>query len=130
VSTYALAYDKRHLHLHVYAGAEGDFTLIEDDGVSERYRTDDAVVETRFRLTQQDDRRRFHVGGGTGHYEGTPEERTYTIHVHGLADKKDVDERDFIERTSWERRDEGTLMLTIETKPLDYKKALQVAWHE
>ncbi|MET9552653.1 TIM-barrel domain-containing protein [Streptomyces sp. NPDC006645] len=73
----------RQLELDVYTGADGAFEVIEDDGVSEAYRTDGRTSVTR--LTFTDASTRVVVAHPRGTYEGAPGERRYVIRLHGLS---------------------------------------------
>ncbi|MDG6101883.1 DUF5110 domain-containing protein [Dactylosporangium aurantiacum] len=75
--------NKRQLELDVYAGADGTFDLIEDDGVTESYRTAGALSVTT--LTWTDAATRVTVGHPRGTYGGAPATRRYVVRVHGLA---------------------------------------------
>jgi len=75
---------KDSLNIHVYAGADGTFSLYEDDGVSEKYRTEDDFCTTH--LSYRDADNGVIVSGAIGSYDGAPETRAYTIVYHGLSD--------------------------------------------
>ncbi len=77
----------RVLVLDVYAGADGAFTLVEDDGVSERYRTRGELRRTP--ITWQD-AARLVVGPARGSYARAPEARSYVMRLHGVAAPKAV----------------------------------------
>ena len=77
----ASAWDHAALVLDVYAGADGTFELVEDDGVSSRYRTGDVRRTT---LTYTDSSRTVDVGPAAGAFSGAPMARTYEVRVHGL----------------------------------------------
>jgi alpha-D-xyloside xylohydrolase len=75
---------ERTLTLDVYAGADGAFTLPEDDGVSERYRTRGELRRTR--ISYHDGARgRLVIAAATGSYAGAWAARSCTIRLHGLA---------------------------------------------
>jgi alpha-D-xyloside xylohydrolase len=75
-----------HLTLDVYAGADGSFTLIEDDGVSERFRTRGEIRRTRIEL-QDGPVSRLIVGAASGTFRGASAARDLVVRVHGLRDK-------------------------------------------
>ncbi len=74
----------RALTLDVYAGADGAFTLLEDDGVTERYRTRGELRRTRI-TWREGAGARLVVAGATGTYAGASAARSYVIRVHGVA---------------------------------------------
>ncbi|HEY1392399.1 MAG TPA: TIM-barrel domain-containing protein [Methylibium sp.] len=73
--------DKRKLMLDVYAGADGETTLVEDDDVTEDYRLHGRQMSTRIRY--DDARKRLHVSGALGHYRGAPKQRAWEVTLHG-----------------------------------------------
>ena len=75
----------RKLTLDVYAGADGAFTLMEDDGVSERYRTRGELRRTRITY-REGVRGELVVGAATGSYAGASTARSYVIRMHGAAE--------------------------------------------
>lgn len=75
---------KRQLEMDVYTGADGAFALVEDDGVTEAYRTDEQTSVTR--LTFTDDATRVVIAHPEGTYEGAPGDRRYLVRFHGLAE--------------------------------------------
>ncbi|HEU0032353.1 MAG TPA: TIM-barrel domain-containing protein [Kofleriaceae bacterium] len=70
------------LDIHVYDGADGHFTLLEDDGKTEGYRTG-AGQATELAYTAAT--KTLQVAATTGTYDGAPATRRYRIIVHGLA---------------------------------------------
>ncbi|NED88571.1 DUF5110 domain-containing protein, partial [Streptomyces sp. SID11233] len=68
---------KRQLEMDVYAGADGVFEVVEDDGVTEAYRTGQRTVTTR--LTYTDASRRVVIAHPKGSYEGAPDKRRYVV---------------------------------------------------
>lgn len=70
------------LIIHVYTGRNGSFTLYEDDGRSEGYRTG-AFAATP--MTYADRRATLSVAPRAGAYAGSPPRRTYLVVFHGLA---------------------------------------------
>lgn len=76
--------DAQRLQLDIYAGEDGRTQLIEDDGVTEDYRRNNAVMRTDIEYQQQT--RKLTISAAQGHYQGAPETRHYTIRVYGLAD--------------------------------------------
>ncbi|MGX6603277.1 TIM-barrel domain-containing protein [Micromonosporaceae bacterium Da 78-11] len=74
---------KRQLELEVYAGANGGFTLVEDDGVTESYRVTGARSTTA--LSYADAGNRTTIGHPQGTYAGAPSARRYVVRIHGLS---------------------------------------------
>lgn len=70
------------LNIHVYSGADGLFTLYEDDGVSEKYRLNNEVRTTLIQYT--DAISGVTVHGAEGTYAKAPDKRAYQIIYHGL----------------------------------------------
>ena len=88
VTTAALSDAK--LHLDVYAGASGAYELIEDDGVTERFRTRGEQRRTAFTyteaaLTPAPATGTLQIGAATGTYTGASASRTYLVRLHGLT---------------------------------------------
>ena len=74
---------KDSLTIHVYTGRDGSFTLYEDDGRSEYYRTRREMRTTRFAFIQSI--MALDIGPAVGSYEGAPSTRVYRIEFHGLS---------------------------------------------
>ncbi len=81
LSTTLIQKDK--LILHVYEGANGTFTLYDDDGISELYRTKKEMRTTQFVFNQAS--LTFSVGAAVGTFKDAPSERTYRVVFHGLT---------------------------------------------
>ena len=75
--------NKRQLELEIWAGADGTFNLVEDDGVTESYRAGGATSTTT--LTWTDAATRATVRHPQGTYTGAPAARRYVVRVHGLT---------------------------------------------
>jgi alpha-glucosidase (family GH31 glycosyl hydrolase) len=75
--------NKRQLELEVYSGADGTFSLMEDDGVTESYRATGALSTTT--LTWTDSAKRTTIAHPQGTYTGAPTTRRYVVRVHGLS---------------------------------------------
>jgi alpha-D-xyloside xylohydrolase len=75
--------EKDKLILHVYPGANGTFTLCEDDGISESFITKKEMRTTRFTFNQSS--MTLNVGAAIGTYEHSSKERTYRVVLHGLT---------------------------------------------
>ena len=77
------------LHVHVFAGADGRFTLYEDDGETTAYR-DGAFVLSRFEQRWSDTSVRLSLAGAAGERSLLPDGRRVHLHVHGLAAPEEV----------------------------------------
>ena len=75
--------------LDIYPNAPGEFTLIEDDGISYDYESG-VVAETRFSCQPGDDSIVVHIGLPSGSYEGLPSSRDYVLTVHIPAAPREV----------------------------------------
>ena len=64
--------------LYVYAGADGHFTLYEDDGVSYGY---EQGAFTQIPMTWDDAQRTLTIGAREGSFPGMPAERTFQVVV-------------------------------------------------
>ena len=75
------------LCIHVYAGADGSFTLYEDDNVSEEYKNGRCVTtEMRFLWGKDAE---FLIGGAKGATDLIPAKRTYAVKIHGVTPCED-----------------------------------------
>jgi len=81
VSTSALPKDK--LVVEVYTGRDGGFSLYEDDGGSEAYRTKGEYRLTEMRFTQRE--MRLVISAARGTYKGATDSRSYRLNFHGLS---------------------------------------------
>ena len=72
------------LHIHVFAGADGRFTLYEDDGETMAYQTG-AFAQSAFEQRWDGQRLRLSVGAAAGDRSLLPAGRRLHIHIHGLA---------------------------------------------
>ncbi|HTX17183.1 MAG TPA: TIM-barrel domain-containing protein [Bacteroidota bacterium] len=70
------------LILHVYTGKDGTFTLYEDDGRSEYYRTENAMRTTAISFIQSIFA--LDIEPASGSFDGAPIERRYCIEFHGV----------------------------------------------
>ncbi|MDR1105263.1 MAG: DUF5110 domain-containing protein [Treponema sp.] len=69
------------LTLELYAGADGDYTLYEDDGVSSRFR-EGIYSLTEFVLRQKEHSLEFTITPRVQNYQTG--RKTYTLRIHGL----------------------------------------------
>ncbi|MFF1920576.1 TIM-barrel domain-containing protein [Streptomyces sp. NPDC058221] len=70
------------LELDVYAGADGVFEVVEDDGLTEAYRNSEKTSVTR--LTHTNASKRVVIAHPKGTYDGAPGKRRYVVRMHGL----------------------------------------------
>ncbi len=77
------------LHVHVFAGADGRFTLYEDDGETTAYR-DGAFVLSRFEQRWSDKSVRLSLAAAAGDRALLPDGRHIHLHLHGLAAPDEV----------------------------------------
>ena len=75
--------NKRQLEMEVYAGADGTFNLVEDDGTTESHRVAGAKSVTALTYTDAATRTTIRLPQCT--YIGAPAARRYVVRVHGLA---------------------------------------------
>ena len=68
------------LTLHVFPGADGEFTLYEDNGDDQHYRQECAW--TPLKSVREGNQLKVTIGPRTGHYRGMPQQRRYTLQVH------------------------------------------------
>lgn len=73
---------KRQLELEVYSGADGVFDVIEDDSVTEAYRSGRTSTT---HLAYTDSATRVVIAHPQGTYDGAPDRRRYVVRFHGLA---------------------------------------------
>jgi alpha-glucosidase (family GH31 glycosyl hydrolase) len=72
------------LTVHVFPGADGSFTLYEDDGETVAYQQG-RYVQTPFVQTWQDDRLTLAIGSVQGDAALTPSLRTYMVTLHAVG---------------------------------------------
>ena len=73
------------LDIHIYTGAAGKFSLYEDDGTSELYRT--GASQTTI-ISYADGESTLTVAPARGTYAGAPVQRTYRAVFHGLPGRR------------------------------------------
>jgi alpha-D-xyloside xylohydrolase len=130
--------DPGHLKLDIYTGAEATFMLIEDDGVTERYRTKNELRRTGIVHNSQTHTIAVHASNGS--YLGAPENRTYHFVFHGLKSAVGVElngrllqqfeDREKVlsrgEGAFWNTR-EKTLEIVTKSSPVNTELILQKA---
>jgi len=93
------------LCIHVFAGADGNFTIYEDDNISSDYESGKcAVADAHFSWGEDAE---FVLEGMTGDISLVPEKRDYVIKFHGIQmceARMEVDGRPFKARWSYDGR--------------------------
>jgi hypothetical protein len=97
-----------HIEVLAFAGAGGEFTLFEDDGVSQAH-LDGHHALTRLQLRWREDRAGVSVAAAEGDLGPLPVQRHWTVHLRGVSEPADVSAAVNGEpaRVSW-RYDEAT----------------------
>jgi alpha-D-xyloside xylohydrolase len=72
------------LTLDVYAGAPGSYVLVEDDGVTERFRTRNEKRSTAYTYSEPSGKPTFQIAAATGTYQGASANRTHILRLRGL----------------------------------------------
>lgn len=80
--------DKQHLDIDVYVGKDGEFVLMEDDDITEQYRTHAQLRRTRMQLKQAN--RTFIIYASSGSFNGAPESRSYQLSFYGLEEPANI----------------------------------------
>ncbi|MES2325455.1 MAG: TIM-barrel domain-containing protein [Pseudomonadota bacterium] len=76
--------DKAHLVVDVFTGADGKAMLVEDDDVTEEFRTKGRASRTALHFGQG--AMRIDIGPARGSYAKAPQRRSYLIRLHGAGD--------------------------------------------
>lgn len=74
------------LVVDIYTGRDGSFTLYQDDGVTEKFRTINEKRSTNLSYTQSTST--AVIGAATGTYSGAPASRSYRVFFHGFTGPK------------------------------------------
>ena len=80
--------NNEHLFVHVYKGSDGQFTLYEDDGITEKYRTKNQQRQTVFHFNNTDNTLEIEKSEGT--FDNANLTRKYTILFHGIQNPMKV----------------------------------------
>ena len=91
--------DKTKLIIHLYTGANGTYTFLEDDDVTEDHRLEGAYQRTTFEYI--DDKKQLLISGAKGHYQGAPESRDLEFSIFGLNKATQVTINDTPVATEW-----------------------------
>ncbi len=78
------------LHIHLFAGADGRFTLYEDDGETTAYQSG-AFALTEISQEWRGGEMEIMVQAPTGDTSSLPEERRYCLHIHGIGQPGTID---------------------------------------
>ncbi len=78
------------LIVHIFPGADNEFTLYEDDGETAAYRSG-AYALTHLAQTWQTNSQHFSIGAIEGDSQQIPEQRTYTLVFHNVIQPEKVD---------------------------------------
>lgn len=112
------------LTIQVYAGADGEFVLYEDDNTTEAYK-DGKCVKTRMQVSWGESSV-FVIEKPEGCLEYLPEKRTYTIKFHGVCDSSVHAEADGVSCCTQCSYDEKTNTLTCQMETLPSDARIQV----
>lgn len=116
------------LTIHVFAGADGSFTLYEDDNVSQKYREGECVLtEMHFSWGQCAS---FLIEGAKGPAELLPETRDYTIQIHGIQTCRAEAGTDGKDTAVEQRYDEATHTLTCVLRQVPTASGLEMVLRE
>ncbi|MHB8625242.1 MAG: glycoside hydrolase family 31 protein [Aggregatilineales bacterium] len=118
-------WDGSHLVLEVFPGADGQFTLYEDDGVTNAYK--DGGYETTLIRSTASDRQTIgiSVGAAEGKCSALPAQRTIEFRLREISLPKRI-EINKVECTNW-FYDEQARTLIITARNTDRRKPLNVA---
>ena len=107
------------LTIQVYAGADGEFVLYEDDNTTEDYKNG-KCVKTRMQVSWGESSRLV-IEKPEGCLEYLPEKRTYTVKFHGVCDsnvRAESDGASCLTQCSYDEKS-NTLTCQVETLPSD-----------
>ena len=107
------------LTIQVYAGADGEFVLYEDDNTTEDYK-DGKCVKTRMQVSWGESSRLV-IEKPEGCLEYLPEKRIYTVKFHGVCDssvRAEADGASCLTQCSYDEKT-NTLTCQVETLPSD-----------
>ncbi len=118
-------WDGSHLVLEVFPGADGQFTLYEDDGVTDTYK-DGGHETTSIRSTSPDRQTIIvSIGAAEGKCSVLPAQRTIELHLREVSLPRRVT-INTLECTDWSY-DENARMLIITARDADRRKSLNIA---
>lgn len=118
------------LHIYVYTGADGSFTLYEDDNSTNGYRQEQCV---RTRYSWQEEEGCFCIGRAEGETSLIPTERDYIITFCGVEDAQVTGKRvsnnngaelDIVRRINEKERAHQMFSVVIERVPVNEEVVL------
>lgn len=118
------------LHIYVYTGADGSFTLYEDDNSTNGYRQEQCV---RTRYSWREEESCFCIGRAEGEISLIPTERDYIITFCGVEDAQVTGKRvsdgngaelDIVKRINEEERAHQMFSVVIERVPVNEEVVL------
>lgn len=98
--------------VRIFTGADGEFTLYEDDGETVAYR-DGAYCQTRFSQTWRDDSLTFKVHAAEGDTSLIPAVRDYALAFVGVAEDAEIEVNGDNQRSFDRHYDAETETLTV-----------------
>ncbi len=116
---------ENELTLHVYMGADGEFTLYEDDGKTEKYRTKNKQRQTLF--TYDNTLKKIVIEPSKGGFEGASLTRVYTLVVHGLENDTNVKINGSTSNNVNFKKDKNTL--TVDLGEFSVDSTIEVELH-
>jgi alpha-D-xyloside xylohydrolase len=121
LSTQFIPKDK--LMIDVYLGVDGEFTLVEDDNISEKFRKGE-LQKTKMELKNEQRQLTIHAAQGT--YDGAVNKKDYVITLYGLSDKPQlkVNGKDAMS-TVWKESDYS---LSITLSQQSSEESVIIAW--
>lgn len=113
-------WDHGRLAVHVYAGADGRFDVVEDDGQTEAF-TAGAVRHTA--VAYDDGAGVVGISAAAGTFAGAPGARVMDVVFHGLAGPRALAVDGVPRRALW---DEGSRTLTVTTDALPVDRGVRI----
>lgn len=110
------------LHLHVYTGEDGSFTLYEDDNITTDYRSG-KYVKTSFEWKEEEGS--LAIRKAAGDLSLIPEKRDYRITFWGIADAQALEARDEAGRSPAKViRQEGRIEIELKNVSTDQESVV------
>lgn len=113
------------LNIHIYPGNDGSFTLYEDDGITEKYRSENAYRLTN--MSYKEDEKLFTINPSSGEYKGAPTERNITLIYHGIMNDMTMKliAGSNNESTEWDES-KNILTVTLSNVPVNRQLKIQL----